>query len=162
MRETKTIDEFCMKLNGLVTNIHTLGETVEKNYVVKKIMRAAPAKFMHITSAIEQFEKLDEMTIEETVGSLKAHEERLRGQPENNSGQLMLTEDEWMKRENNEGNYFSLGKSGLRERLRRTVVRVAIKECVTRVKYDALTARTTTILQPSAVSPNGRKSKDQK
>ncbi|XP_074356694.1 uncharacterized protein LOC141696454 [Apium graveolens] len=58
MRETETIDELCMKLNGLVTNIRTLGETMEENYVVKKILRAAPAKFMHITSAIESIWKV--------------------------------------------------------------------------------------------------------
>lgn len=102
MKETETIDEFCMKLNGLVTNIRTLGETIEESYVVKKILRAAPSKFLQITSAIEQFRKLDEMSIEETVGSLKAHEERLRGQSETGNKQLLLTEDEWIKRENSE------------------------------------------------------------
>ena len=43
------------------------------------------------------------MTIEETVGSLKAHEERLHGQSESSGSQLLLTEEEWKKRENNEG-----------------------------------------------------------
>lgn len=62
-----------------------------------------PSKFLQITSAIEQFGKLDEMSIEETVGSLKAHEERLRGQTENTGGQLLLTKEEWSRRENGEG-----------------------------------------------------------
>ncbi|XP_074363990.1 uncharacterized protein LOC141704700 [Apium graveolens] len=43
------------------------------------------------------------MTIEEAVGSLKAHEERLRGKNESNGSQLLLTEEEWRVRENNEG-----------------------------------------------------------
>lgn len=103
MKETETIDEFCMKINELVSNIRTLGETVEESYVVKKILRAAPSKFLQITSAIEQFGKLDEMSIEETIGSLKAHKERLRGKLDNSNGQLLLTEDEWTKRENSEG-----------------------------------------------------------
>ena len=103
MKDSETIDEFCMKLSGLVTNIRALGETIDESYVVKKILRATPSKFLQITSAIEQFGKLDEMSVEETVGSLKAHEERLQGQTENNSGQLMLTEEEWLKREKSEG-----------------------------------------------------------
>lgn len=41
--------------------------------------------------------------MEEVVGSLKAHEERLRGSIETNQGQLLLTEEEWRKRENHEG-----------------------------------------------------------
>lgn len=43
------------------------------------------------------------MTVEEAVGSLKAHEERLKGKTETNDNQLMLTKEEWEKRENNEG-----------------------------------------------------------
>ncbi|XP_074351878.1 uncharacterized protein LOC141691029 [Apium graveolens] len=46
----------------------------------------------------------EEIFVEETVGSLKVHEERLRGQSDNNGGQeLLLTEEEWMKRENSDG-----------------------------------------------------------
>lgn len=43
------------------------------------------------------------MTIEEAIGSLKAHEERLKGKVENNESQLMLTEEEWTKREGEGG-----------------------------------------------------------
>ncbi|XP_074341841.1 uncharacterized protein LOC141679236 [Apium graveolens] len=116
MKDTETIDEFCIRLNGLVTNIRTLGETVVESYVVKKILRAAPSKFLQITSAIEQFGNLDEMSIEETVGSLKAYEERLRGQSENSNGQLLLTEDEWTKRENIEGQLLLTREEWLKRR----------------------------------------------
>lgn len=77
MKETETMDEFSMTLSGLVTNTRALGETVEEQYVVKKLLRAVPFKFLQITSTMEQFEKIDEMTFEEVVGSLKAHEEKL-------------------------------------------------------------------------------------
>lgn len=36
------------------------------------------------------------------VGSLKAHEERLRGSTESSQGQLLLIADEWKNKENNE------------------------------------------------------------
>lgn len=42
MKETEPLDEFYMKLNGLVTNIRALGEKVEETYVVKKLLRAVP------------------------------------------------------------------------------------------------------------------------
>ncbi|KAL8157792.1 hypothetical protein AgCh_002484 [Apium graveolens] len=103
MKEIETIDEFSMTLNGLVTNIRALGETIEENYIVKKLLRAVPTKFLQITSAMEQFGQLKEMTIEEAVGSLKAHEKRIRGQTENNGGQLLLAKEEWAKREASEG-----------------------------------------------------------
>lgn len=108
MKNSELIDDFCMKLNGLFTNIRALGETVDESYVdqsyvVKKLLRSVPSKFLQITSTIEKFGNLEVMTIEEAVGSLKAHEERLRGKNEISGGQLLLTEEEWKKRENNEG-----------------------------------------------------------
>lgn len=103
MKDTEQLDDFCMRLNGLVTNIRALGEEIEEAYVVKKILRAVPTKFLQIASAIEQFRNLEQMYVEETVGSLKAHEERLRGKTETSEQQLLLTEEEWVKRENKDG-----------------------------------------------------------
>ncbi|KAL8107456.1 hypothetical protein AgCh_024022 [Apium graveolens] len=103
MKDSELIDDFCMKLNGLVTNIRALGETIDETYVVKKLLRSVPSRFLHITATIEQFGDLEKMTIEEAVGSLKAYEERLRGKTEVCGEQLLLTEEEWRKRQKNEG-----------------------------------------------------------
>lgn len=78
-------------------NIRALGEGIEEAYVVKKLLRAVPTKFLQIASTIEKFGNLDTMTLEETVGSLKAHEECLKGQTKTGGGsgtQLLFTEDE--------------------------------------------------------------------
>lgn len=53
MKDNDSLDDFCLKLNGLVTNIRALGENVSENYVVKKFLRAVPNKFLQITSTIE-------------------------------------------------------------------------------------------------------------
>lgn len=103
MKDTEQLDEFCIKLCGIVTNIRVLGEKVEEVYVVKKLLRAVPSKYLQIASTIEQFGNLETMTVEETVGRLKAHEERIRGQTDSTGNQLMLTEEEWAKREAHEG-----------------------------------------------------------
>lgn len=103
MKEDETIDDFHMKLNGVVTNIRALGEKMDESYTVKKLLRAVPSKFLHITSTIEQFGNLDTMTMEEAVGSLKAHEERVKGKMESKESRLLLTEEEWAKREKTEG-----------------------------------------------------------
>lgn len=99
MTEAESIEDFSLKLSGLVTNMRALGETVQENYVVKKLLRAVPARFLQITSAMEQFGKVDEMSLEEAVGSLKVHDEKVNGQEEKATGQLLLTEEEWVKRE---------------------------------------------------------------
>lgn len=76
MKETEPLSELCMKMSGIVTNIRMLGETVSESYVIKKLLRAVPSKYVQLASTIEQFGNLEEMTIEEVVGRLKAHEER--------------------------------------------------------------------------------------
>ena len=43
------------------------------------------------------------MTMEEVVGSLKAHEEHVKGKTESKESRLLLTEEEWAKREKTEG-----------------------------------------------------------
>ncbi|XP_074341826.1 uncharacterized protein LOC141679218 [Apium graveolens] len=92
-------------LNGLVSNIKALGDELKESYVVKKLLRAVPSKFLQIVSTLEKFGDLETLSVEEVVGSLNAHEERMKGcgKSESNEGQLLLTEEEWAKRENNEG-----------------------------------------------------------
>lgn len=60
MNESETVDDF-------MSNIRTLGDTVDKLYVVKKILRAMPSKFVQIASTIEQFAGLDKTTFEEVL-----------------------------------------------------------------------------------------------
>ncbi|XP_074323293.1 uncharacterized protein LOC141660226 [Apium graveolens] len=79
-------------------------ESVVDAYVVKKLLRDVPGKFLQIASTIEQFGNVETMTVEETVGSLKAYEERLRGKNESGGQKLLLTEEEWNKRENEDRN----------------------------------------------------------
>lgn len=102
MKDSDQLDDFYMKLNALITNIRTLGETMEESYVVKKLLRAVPQRFLQITSTMEQFGNLETTSIEEAVGSLKAHDERLKRKVESNDSQLMLTEEEWSKRDSDE------------------------------------------------------------
>ncbi|XP_063942827.1 uncharacterized protein LOC135150451 [Daucus carota subsp. sativus] len=56
-----------------------------------------PEKFLQIASNIEQFGDMKVMMVEELVGRLKAHEERMKGKSENTSGQLLLTQ-KWKAR----------------------------------------------------------------
>lgn len=103
MKETDQVDDFCMKLSGIVTNIRVLGETMEEASVVRKILRAVLDKFLQIASNIEQFGDMKVMMVEEVVGHLKAHEERMKSRTENASGQLLLTQEEWAKKTSKAG-----------------------------------------------------------
>lgn len=73
-----------------MTNIRVLGESISKLYLVKKLLRAVPSKFVQIMSTLEQFGDLEKMTVERAAGSLKAPEERVKGKTEASEGQLLL------------------------------------------------------------------------
>ncbi|XP_074363428.1 uncharacterized protein LOC141703953 [Apium graveolens] len=88
MKENDQLDEFYIKLNGLVINIRALEEKMEEAYVVKKLLRAVPSKFLQIASAIEQFGDLEEIFVEKVISSLKVHEEHLGGRTEAGRGQF--------------------------------------------------------------------------
>lgn len=68
------------------------------NAAVKKFLRAVPNKFLQIASTIEQFGDHKTMTMEEVIGRLKAHEERLRGSGDVDEEHLLLTRAEWKER----------------------------------------------------------------
>ena len=59
MKDTELIDDLYIKLNGIVTNVRALGEPVENAYMMKKLLRVVPEKFLQITLTIEQFGNLD-------------------------------------------------------------------------------------------------------
>ncbi|XP_074369734.1 uncharacterized protein LOC141711225 [Apium graveolens] len=94
---------------------------MEESSVVRKILRAVLERFLQIASNIEQFADMKVLTVEEVVGRLKAHEERMKGKSESTSGQLLLTQEEWAKRPNKGGlltsqNQRQMGGFGVRDR----------------------------------------------
>lgn len=88
---------------------------MEEAYVVKKMLRAVPSRFLQIVSTIEQFGNLETMSIDEVIGSLKAHEERTRAHVESNDGKLLLTRDEWRKRDSTEGKLLLIKEEWLKK-----------------------------------------------
>ncbi|KAI3788194.1 hypothetical protein L2E82_00924 [Cichorium intybus] len=98
MKESEGVDEFAVKVSNIVSTMRTLGDNVDESYVVKKLLRAVPTKFLQIASTLEQFGDLDKMTVEEVIGRLKAHEERMKGHGDNDERRLLLTHQEWSER----------------------------------------------------------------
>ncbi|XP_074346384.1 uncharacterized protein LOC141685161 [Apium graveolens] len=101
MKDIEQIDEFYLKLNGLVSNIRALGDEMNESYVVKKLLQT--------------------LSVEEVVGFLKAHEERMKGcdKTEPCEGQLLLTEEEWQKREATENKLLLIRDEWLKKTNRR-------------------------------------------
>lgn len=98
-RDGESIDDFAMRLMGLVTNLDVLGNRIEDSKVVKKFLCIIPPKF----------------SIKEVIGRLKVAEDHLDlGPQENNDNMLLLMEEEWAARMKNhqEAGGSSFGNKG--------------------------------------------------
>nr|AAM01114.1 Putative retroelement [Oryza sativa Japonica Group]AAN04951.1 Putative retroelement [Oryza sativa Japonica Group]AAP52934.1 retrotransposon protein, putative, Ty1-copia subclass [Oryza sativa Japonica Group] len=100
MKEGESVDDFAMRLTGLVNNIHTLGAMMEEEMVVKKFLRVVPSKYTQVAISIEQLIDLKTLSVEELTGRLKSVEERyeIDGNGSEAYGRLLLTEEQWMER----------------------------------------------------------------
>ncbi|KAF2322074.1 hypothetical protein GH714_006270 [Hevea brasiliensis] len=99
MSDSENVDDFSGKLTIIVNKLRSLGNTVEDEKVVKKLLRSVSSKFLQIASTIEEFSDLTTKSIEEVIGSLKAHEERLLSCGGRSDETVLLTRAEWKARE---------------------------------------------------------------
>ena len=68
--EDKSFDSFYSKLNEVVIGKFNLGEKTEDSKVVRKILRSLLESFRAKVTAIEKSKDLDEIKVQELVGSL--------------------------------------------------------------------------------------------
>nr|GEZ09561.1 zinc finger, CCHC-type [Tanacetum cinerariifolium] len=107
MKEDDTVDAFTAKLNGYATKAKKLGKTLDESLLVRKVLDSTPDRFIQIVASIEQTNDLDDITLDEIVGKLKAFEERIKlrkgGQVESQEN-LLFAHDEHSKRGRRFGN----------------------------------------------------------
>ena len=70
MSEDEFFDSFYSKLNEVVVSKFNLGEKTEDSKIVRKILRLLPESFRAKVTAIEESEDLDDIKIQELIGSL--------------------------------------------------------------------------------------------
>ena len=90
MSEAESVDEFAEKFMMIVGRIRELGDAMDEKYVVKKLLRAVSTKFINIASSMVLFNDINKMTMEEAIGSLKTHEELLKGREVQIEEQLLM------------------------------------------------------------------------
>ena len=70
MSEDKSFDSFYGKLIEVVIRKFNLGEKTEDSKIMKKILQSLPESFRAMVIAIEESKDLDEIKIQELIGSL--------------------------------------------------------------------------------------------
>ena len=73
MSEEKSFESFYGKLNEVVIGKFNLGEKMEDSKIVKKILQSLPESFCAKVTAIEESKDLDEIKIQELIGSLQTY-----------------------------------------------------------------------------------------
>jgi hypothetical protein len=96
-REDENIEDYSMRLSGMVAQLATLGVTLDEPTVLGKFLRSVPARFKQIVVAIQTLLDVSTLTLAEATGRLKAAEEELEAPPPSvhHNGKLYLTEEAW-------------------------------------------------------------------
>lgn len=74
MLNSKYIDGYVKRLKTVANDMRRNGEKVDDVRLIEKVSRSMTQKFDYVVTAIEEAKDLSQMTINELVGSLQAHE----------------------------------------------------------------------------------------
>ena len=74
MSEDESFDSFYSKLNEVVIGKFNLGEKIEDSKIVRKILRSLPKSFRAKVTTIEESKDIDDIKVQELIGSLQTYE----------------------------------------------------------------------------------------
>ena len=94
--DNEFFDSFYGKLNQIVIAKLNLGEKIEDAKVARRILRSLPESFLAKITVIEESKDLDEIKIQELIGSLQTHELGLPSHKTSKSLSLKTSLREWM------------------------------------------------------------------
>ena len=90
MSEDESFDSFYGKLNEVVIGKFNLGEKTEDSKIMRKILRSFPESFCAKVIAIEESKDLDDIKVQELIGSLQTYELSLPSQKKSKSLALKM------------------------------------------------------------------------
>ena len=102
MSEDESFDSFYSKLNEVIVSKFNLGEKTENSKIVRKILRSLPESFRVKVTAIEESKDLDDIKVQELVGSLQTYEMSLPNQ-QNSKSLALKTINEKMEDHDSSG-----------------------------------------------------------
>ena len=93
MSQDESFDSFYSKLNEVVVSKFNLGEKMEDSKIVRKILRSLLESFHAKVTAIEESKDLDDIKIQELIGSLQTYKLSLPNQRKSKSLALKIVNE---------------------------------------------------------------------
>ena len=90
MKDDEYIFDYFSQLLVIVNQMKRNGEKIEDIRVIEKMLRSLIPKFEHIVIAIEESKNLEILSLEELVGSLQVHEQRIQKMNQSSSMEQAL------------------------------------------------------------------------
>jgi hypothetical protein len=92
-RSGEKVDDFTPCLSNLIINLEEIGEEMEEEQVVEKLLRSVPPRFDHLVMSIETLLDISSLSLEEVTGRLKAREDRMdRADSNRDPGKLLYAD----------------------------------------------------------------------
>ncbi|XP_038971188.1 uncharacterized protein LOC120104336 [Phoenix dactylifera] len=77
MKENESVKDYSTRFLELVNQMKIYGEEMSDRKLVEKILISLPEKFDPMVAVIEETKDLSKLSVQELLGSLKSHEQRL-------------------------------------------------------------------------------------
>ncbi|XP_074345106.1 uncharacterized protein LOC141684164 [Apium graveolens] len=77
VKSSENIGEFVTRLKTVTNEMKRNGESLDDVRVMEKLLRSLTRKFDYVVTSVEESKDLSKISIDELVGSLQAHEQRM-------------------------------------------------------------------------------------
>ena len=98
LRDGEPIEDFALRLTGIVQRLATLGDPEPDEKVVAKYLRVVRPRYKQLVISIETLLDISKLSIEEVTGRLKAADDVEPPAQQTAGGKLLLTEEQWVER----------------------------------------------------------------
>ena len=90
MKKDEKVSDFSSRFTKIISKLRDLGERLEEKEAVVKQLRSMPVKYDSLTFSLEQYGNMRGLSVDEVIGSLRVHEQRLQERDSREEEQVLL------------------------------------------------------------------------